>query len=113
MLGYQFPVRVMLGIASLAPASFLMGMPFPVGIRILERTAHGLIVWAWAANACLTVIGSVLSVIISMNWGFFTAMMVAIACYGLAGVCLLNMKVGRTATPKPAPDPSRASIIPS
>lgn len=107
LLGYQFPVRVMLGIASLAPVSFLMGMPFPVGIRILERTAHGLIAWAWAGNACLTVIGSVLSVIISMSWGFYWAMMIAAVCYVLAGVCLLNMKVGPAAAPKPAPDPSR------
>ena len=105
LLGYQFPVRVMLGIASLAPVSFLMGMPFPVGIRILERTSGGLIAWAWAGNACLTVIGSVLSVIISIHWGFYTAMMVAAVCYVLAGVCLLNMKVGQTAMPKPAPDP--------
>lgn len=93
LLGFSFPMRIVLGIASLAAVSFVMGMPFPMGIRILDRTAPSLIAWAWGGNACLTVIGSVLSVIISMSWGFFIALAAAAGCYVLAGICATRMAV--------------------
>jgi spermidine synthase len=91
VLTFAFLPRVLLSIVSLAPISFALGFPFPTGIRILDRAAPQLVPWAWASNACLTVIGSVLCVILSISWGFSTAFAVAAGCYVLAGVCVNRM----------------------
>jgi hypothetical protein len=88
VIGLGFAARVAIGIAVLAPVSFALGVPFPLGIRILERPAPDLVPWAWACNACFTVVGSVLCLIISMAVGFTAAMLLAAGCYGLAAVCL-------------------------
>ncbi|MEC7582788.1 MAG: hypothetical protein VYE77_00590, partial [Planctomycetota bacterium] len=37
--------------------------------------------WAWAVNGCTTVIGSLLTVILSMNFGFAVVMLLAAAVY--------------------------------
>jgi hypothetical protein len=84
LLGFGFPMRVLLTVVSLAPVCFALGFPFPLGIRLLDRGAPQLIPWAWAGNSCFTVIGSVLCVIISMNWGYTSALALAAACYLLA-----------------------------
>jgi hypothetical protein len=81
--------RTVIGIAALVPVSFALGMPLPLGVRLLERSAPNLVPWAWACNACLTVIGSVLCLIISMGAGFATALAVAAVCYVVAGACVL------------------------
>jgi len=67
--------------------SFALGFPFPLGIRALELQAPGLVPWAWAANACLTVVGSILCQIVSISAGFSTTLWVALACYLLAALC--------------------------
>ena len=69
--------------------SFLLGWPFPIGIRILSERAPELIPWAWATNACLSVIGSVLCIIVSMSWGFSVALAIAASCYVGATICLI------------------------
>ena len=98
LLDLGFGQRIALAVLSLAPASFVMGMPFPLGIRILDEHAPSLIPWAWGCNACMTVIGSVLSVVLAMNWGFFAALNVAAACYGVAAVLMLRVA---SASPNP------------
>lgn len=91
VLGFGFGGRVLVSIASLAPISFAIGFPFPIGIRLLDRSAPDLIPWAWASNACLTVIGSVLCVILSVHLGFSVVLALAGACYVMATLSLLRM----------------------
>jgi hypothetical protein len=107
LLDLGFGQRIALAIISLAPASFFMGMPFPVGIKILDQQAPNLIPWAWASNACITVIGSVLSVVLAMNWGFFAVLNVAAACYLVAALLMLRITGAESfskATPSSQPE---------
>lgn len=95
LLGFGFGARVLFSILSLAPVSFTLGLPFPTGIRVLAETTPGLIPWAWASNACLTVIGSVLCVILSVYVGFSAVLVLAGGCYVLAAFCLTRMAGSR------------------
>ena len=56
-------------------------LTFAYGIRLLDRFNPALIPWAWAVNACATVIGSILTVILSMNFGFNFVLTCALVCY--------------------------------
>ena len=52
------------------PAGFFLGMPFPLGILTLEQRARGAVAWAWGMNGLFTVIGGILAVVCSLQWGF-------------------------------------------
>ncbi len=66
--------------ALLLPAGLLMGLPFPVAMqRGLEspfQRAH-----AWAANGCASVLASILSVQVALNFGISTIMLAAVCSY--------------------------------
>jgi hypothetical protein len=53
------------------PLGFAMGMPFPSGLRMLgeARGEDNLIEWAWAMNAASSVLGSVLSMTLAIQFG--------------------------------------------
>ncbi|NNL68039.1 MAG: hypothetical protein HKP30_17455, partial [Myxococcales bacterium] len=88
VLGLGSAARIAVGIAILAPVSFSLGMPFPLGVRLLNRGSPDLVPWAWACNGFLTVIGSVLCLIVSMAAGYTSAMLLAAVCYAIAAVAV-------------------------
>lgn len=73
--------RIVATAAVLMPIGLLLGVPFAYGIRLLNLLNPTLIPLAWAVNGCLTVLGSVLTVILSMNIGFNFVLMSAVAVY--------------------------------
>ena len=87
-----FIVRYMISIALLAPLGVLMGMPFPLGIRILDQVSPQLIPWAWGINGYMTVVGSVLSVILAMTLGFNAVLLAAAAIYLFGLIMILRVK---------------------
>ncbi len=74
---------------------FFMGMFFPTGINLLGEKDKEAIGWAWGANAFATVLGSVLTVIISINWNFSLVLFLAGLIYLLAGVVFTFFFVGK------------------
>lgn len=80
-LGYPVFVRMLIAIAALAPLSFLMGMPFPGGLRRLGATAPDLIPWAWGVNGALSVIASILAALMALSFGFSWALLAGAGCY--------------------------------
>jgi hypothetical protein len=88
-----WPLWTRYGVTFLAilPLGFMMGMFFPAGIRVLSsRFAHA-IPWAWAVNACVSVVGSVLAVLIALSAGFTAVLCVAAGVYAFAVLVLWRM----------------------
>ncbi|MFK7741089.1 MAG: hypothetical protein AB8H80_12285 [Planctomycetota bacterium] len=83
-IGSDFKVRALVAAGMLAPLSLLLGMPFAHGVGLLRKLSPGFVPWAWAVNGSATVVGSVLTVIVSMNFGFSAVLIAAIAIYVLA-----------------------------
>ena len=75
--------RVLLALASLAPAAFLLGMPLPLKLRSLAGD-EVFAAWAWAVNGFASVAGSVLAVVATMTLGFRATLALAAAAYALA-----------------------------
>jgi hypothetical protein len=80
-IGASLVVRIALAGAVLAPLGLLLGVPFPYGLSVANRLNPFLATWAWAVNACMTVIGSIASVVLSMNFGFAAVLWVAALIY--------------------------------
>ena len=73
---------------ALAPLGFFMGIPFPMGLRILGERDVFLIPWAWAINACFSVLAPILTIMTAMTFGFKIALWFGALAYVLAFVML-------------------------
>jgi hypothetical protein len=74
----------------LAPIALLLGLPFPVGLRLLVPSARYR-ASGWAANGVASVLASILAVPLAMTWGISSLLLLAAACYVLMlGVLLLK-----------------------
>ena len=89
-LGYRFLISAIL----LVPLGFVMGMPFPTGLRALnpagldssekESAADNAVEWAWAMNAAASVLGSVLAIVIAIQFGLNVTLACGAGAYLLA-----------------------------
>lgn len=65
------------------PLGFLMGIPFPSGIRILNMSGAS-IPWAWAVNSFSSVVSSVLALLLAFHLGYQGVLALAAGVYLLA-----------------------------
>ena len=96
-LGLPLAVRSAIVFAVLAPLGFVMGLPFPLAMRILRPEATALVPWAWATNGWMSVVASLGTVILSRLFGYDVAFGAALLAYVLAfGFARSLPKIGRT-----------------
>jgi hypothetical protein len=93
MIGSSFAAKLAMSCLLLAPLGFAMGMPFPSGLRALSSGAseakHGAVEWAWAMNAASSVLGSVLAIVIAIQFGLTITLACGAAAY-VAAMLLLR-----------------------
>ena len=80
--------RLAVAAAPAAPVAFLMGWPFPNGLARLGRGAPGLRPLAWGANGFASVAGAPLAVLVGVEWGLTSVLLLAAVLYALAGVAI-------------------------
>lgn len=80
-LGLELPFRIAIAIAMVLPLGFVMGIPFPAGLRIISETDPDLVPWAWAVNSAASVMAAVLCVPVAMNTNFTTVLLLAAGLY--------------------------------
>jgi hypothetical protein len=83
-LGLPLPARVVIIFVLLAPLGVIMGIPFPLAMRILRPDAGGIVPWAWALNGWMSVVASLVTVFVSRLWGYSVAYVLALCAYVLA-----------------------------
>ena len=83
-IGWSLPLRLVVAVVSLGPLGFLLGVPLPGGIRLLEKRVPQLIPWAWAVNGCASVISSILAVMGAVTLGFSRVLAAGALAYLLA-----------------------------
>jgi hypothetical protein len=82
--GWPMPARIAMTIAAIFPAAFFMGMPFPSGLRRLERRHAPSVRWAWSLNAAASVMGSVSAVVLAIYLGLQATLLVGGSLYLIA-----------------------------
>jgi predicted membrane-bound spermidine synthase len=85
-LPLSLPARIAVTVLVVGPLGFLMGQPFPLGIALLRRRGERLIPWVWGINGALSVLGSLLTLVLAINFGYTTTMLVGPAAYLAAAV---------------------------
>jgi len=84
-IGLKFVGRNLFAFMLIFLPGFFMGNFFPYGIKRLGEQNRAAIGWAWGANAFATVLGSILAVIIAINWNFPLLLILSALCYLAAG----------------------------
>jgi hypothetical protein len=86
LIGLRIEYRIFITVLLLAPLGLFMGMFLPLGIRWLRESYPDLIPWAWGINGCASVLGSIISVILAISFGFSAVSWIALGAYLCAGM---------------------------
>ncbi|HUJ94469.1 MAG TPA: hypothetical protein VLW84_04315 [Terriglobales bacterium] len=105
LIGLPFVLKLGSSALLLVPLGFAMGMPFPTGLSALasgpapefpasQRNAleENTVEWAWAMNAASSVLGSVLAMVIAIQFGLNLTLASGAAAYLLALIFLRTLR---------------------
>jgi hypothetical protein len=87
--------RVLVTTALLFPLGFLMGIPFPSGLRVASVVDARGIALLWAANALLSTLGAVVATVLGVLVGFQVVLLVAAGVYVFVAILVQVSGVGR------------------
>jgi hypothetical protein len=90
LLGLSHGARCVVGALAILPLGVCLGMPFPVGLRILDSIDRRLVPWAYGINGCASVLGGMVCIVVSMAAGLSIAWLAALGLYLAAGAVLLT-----------------------
>lgn len=88
LVSLPLAARIIIAVVTMAPLALVMGMPMPIGIKLLSRHAPQIIPWAWGVNGATSVMGSVAALVIAILTGFNEALVIGSAIYLLAALCI-------------------------
>lgn len=74
LLAIKTDYKILLTVLLLLPLGLLMGMPLPLGIKLVDTRASTLIPWVWGVNGATSVLASVLAMVLAITLGFSAAL---------------------------------------
>jgi hypothetical protein len=92
---WPLQAKMLITVVAIAPAAFLMGIPFPSGLRRLEERHPPSIRWAWSLNAAASVLGSAGAIFLAIYIGLRATLLVGGALYVCALLVILTTKTTR------------------
>jgi hypothetical protein len=95
--GWPLLAKMAITALAIAPAAFLMGMPFPSGLRRLERLHAPSVRWAWSLNAAASVLGSAGAIFLAIYVGLRITLLTGAALY-LCAMAVILLTRERSAT---------------
>ena len=85
--GWSGSLRAVVAAALLLPLGFLLGAPFPAGLRAIGLRAESRIPWLWAINSATSVLASIAATTTSLHLGISASLWIGAAIY-LAALAL-------------------------
>ena len=85
MLDLPLGIRVLATFAVLFPLGLCLGMFMPIGLGVVSGLSDHpkeYVAWSWAINGFFSVIGAVLTTILSMTYGFNVVQVLTLCVYG-------------------------------
>jgi SAM-dependent methyltransferase len=94
----------------LVPIGFVLGIPFPLGLRLAADMAPGNIALMWALSAGFSMLGSILAALVAVQLGFDAVLLIGAGCYLAAAGSLYAVSTGvRELTPA-VPGATQAAV---
>jgi spermidine synthase len=95
-VSWTLPAKMLITALAIAPGAFLMGMPFPSGLRRLEERHPPSVRWAWSLNAAASVLGSGGAIVLAIYTGLRATLLFGGALYLVAMLVILATRVERS-----------------
>ncbi len=95
------PARILIATALLFPLGFLMGMPFPLGMKLSSHRSPAVTPWLWGINGAASVCASVLAIAIALNSGISASFWAGVTCYLVATLAFLWATRRQSTQPAP------------
>ena len=95
-VGLPLALKFLITGVLIAPAGFVMGMPFPTGLKRLEEWHKPSVRWAWSLNAAASVLGSVGALLCAIYMGLVQTLLAG----GLLYLAALAVFAGVARTPR-------------
>ena len=90
--------RAAFGGLAVAPLAFLMGVPFPMGLRVLAQGGGPCTAWAWAANGFASVVAAPAAALVAVEAGSPVVLLGGGIAYAMAAAVLHGAGGGPTTT---------------
>jgi hypothetical protein len=93
--------RVAVTLAFTVPSGLVMGLGFPLGMVQITRYGESVAPWMWGINGAASVVGTIVSILISMSLGISATLLAGTVCYGLilvANLCFQRLGQASAAT---------------
>ncbi|HCA42566.1 MAG TPA: hypothetical protein DEP28_04855 [Bacteroidetes bacterium] len=82
--------RIIITVIIVFPLGFFMGMPFPIGMSLIENSQTKFAALGWGINGFFSVIGTVITIIMAMTTGFTIVFITAAIIYLLALILVIR-----------------------
>lgn len=96
-------LKMVMTVALIAPVGFVMGMPFPVGLKRLEEWHAPSVRWAWSLNAASSVFGSVGALVCAIYLGLIQTLIIGALFYMAALAVVARVRISSQTEPEPGP----------
>lgn len=84
LMGLEISNRILVSVCFICPLALLMGMPFPLGIKLLSKKADTIIPWVWGINGATSVFSSIFAIIVAISYGFNFSLIIGQLSYLIA-----------------------------
>jgi hypothetical protein len=83
--------KILSTIAVVSIPAFIMGMPFPLGLRLLSRRQPQSVIWMYGINSSGSVLASILGMYMALLYGFSKALFLGGLMYSIAIIAILSV----------------------
>jgi len=101
-------LKAAMTVTLITPLGFIMGMPFPTGLKRLEEWHAPSVRWAWSLNAAASVLGSVGALVSAIYLGLAQTIIIGGVFY--LGALAIVARVRPPGAPVPEPGPGRVVL---
>jgi hypothetical protein len=91
-IGENFWIKGLIAVLFQMPLGFVLGMFFPLGIKVVNRVNVRMVPWAWGINGMSSVVSTIVAIILAMNYGFAVVVYLAIAVYFVGTASMLRTR---------------------
>jgi hypothetical protein len=115
LLGWPLAARLSIAFVILAPLGLCLGAFMPLGLGAvagLTKHSREYVAWGWAVNGFASVIGSVVTTLLSMVFGFQMVLTAALVVYLVALAALRSLSRGDDATESDEAAATESSPVP-
>lgn len=82
LLWLPFAIKCLVVLGAIAPLSFALGFPFPLGLSLFQGERSAFLPWAWALNGAFSVVSTPLANLLAVSFGYRTIFWLSLLIYG-------------------------------